>query len=292
MEQALAASKGWEALGRTAPAVALGVATEEAAQARRFAAAVGAPVLVDVWFQAWSGRRAFDAARAAAAAERGALPVVTWEPWAPGRGARQPRYALRRIADGAHDAVLRRFGRQVAAYAGPVAVRFAHELNASHYPWSLGIGGTAADAVAAWRHVHRVVTAAGAEQVSWVWCVDASGRRPVRPCYPGDDVVDAVAVDGYNAGAALDRGGWRAPEELFGPALDDLAATTDRPVLIGETACTDRGGDRPGWITELFALARAREVRAVVWFEVAKEADWTVGGSPAALAALRRAVAG
>jgi beta-mannanase len=269
----------------------LGVAGEEPAAAERFAAAVGRAPSIDAWFQAWSDRGPFDAARAASAVARGSLPLVTWEPWAPRRGPVQPRYGLDRIAGGAHDALLRRFGRRLAAFGGPVAVRFAHELNAAHYPWSVRPGGaTAADAVAAWRRVHRVVTAAGARQVRWVWCVDACGSRPVRASYPGDDVVDAVAVDGYNAGDALPWGGWRSPEELFGPALDDLRATTARPVLIGETACSERGGDKAAWITDLFALARARDVRAIVWFDVAKEADWPITTSPAALAAVRRAV--
>jgi hypothetical protein len=57
--------------------------------------------------------------------------------------------------------------------------------------------------------------------------------------------------------------------------------------VITEVATTEEGGDKAGWIHQLFTLASERHVRALVWFVVAKEADWRIDSSSAAAAAFR-----
>jgi hypothetical protein len=59
--------------------------------------------------------------------------------------------------------------------------------------------------------------------------------------------------------------------------------------MIAETASAETGGDKAAWIGSLSATL-AREfpaVKALLWFEVSKEADWRAESSPASLAALR-----
>jgi hypothetical protein len=68
-------------------------------------------------------------------------------------------------------------------------------------------------------------------------------HRAVRPLHPGDNAVDWLALDGYNGGGALPRGGWRSPREVFGASLADLRALSDRPVLITEVGRGEQGGD-------------------------------------------------
>jgi hypothetical protein len=269
----------------------LGVAADDAAALGAFARDVGVGAAVYEWYQAWDDGAPLDAARAAAAASRGALPLLTWEPWAPGGGPEQPRYALARIADGSHDAHVAAFARQVRAFGRPIGLRFLHELDAPSYPWGSGVNGnTPQDAVAAWRHVREVFRREGAVDVTWVWCVNvpAPGSAPYAPLFPGDAEVDWVAVDGYNGGTALPWGGWREPAALFGGALDELRRLSARPLAIAEVGCAEQGGDKAAWIRQLFALAVGRGVRVLVWFEHRKEADWRLGSSPAAAAAFRR----
>jgi hypothetical protein len=280
---------------RSAPApVALGVAGDSADDVRAFARTTGAPAAVYQWYQAWGGRPAFDAARASAAAADGALPLLTWEPWAPGAGVTQPEYALARIAAGAHDDYVRSFARQVREWGGPLALRFTHELNAPHYPWSVGVNGNSAEhAVAAWHHVRELFAAEGATDVVWVWCVNVHAERTsdYEPLFPGDDAVDWVALDGYNGGTALDWGGWRSPREIFGASLEDLRDLSDRPVAITETGSVEEGGDKARWVHDLFDLVVDERVRVLVWFDYAKEADWRIASSPAAAAAFREEAA-
>lgn len=275
----------------TAEPLAVGVAADGVGAIDEFATTTGAPVEVYQWYQSWADTPAFDADRASAVATRGALPLLTWEPWVPGAGADQPRYALARIEDGTHDAYISTFARQVRDWGGRIGIRFLHELNAPYYPWGAGVNGnTSADAVAAWTHVRALFDAAGAHDVVWVWCVNvhAPGYADYAPLFPGDHAVDWVAVDGYNGGDALPWGGWRSPEELFGDALADLDDLTDRPLAITEVASAEQGGDKAAWIRDLFALALDRDVRVLIWFDHRKETDWRVRSSPSAAAAFRQ----
>ncbi|TLM74721.1 hypothetical protein FDW81_04725 [Pseudarthrobacter sp. NamB4] len=94
----------------------------------------------------------------------------------------------------------------------------APPANGNWYPWSEQVNGNSAgDYVAAWRHVHSVVTAAGATNVTWMWNPNLPywGSVPLTGLYPGAAYVDAVALDGYNWGnsasssAPSPRESWR-----------------------------------------------------------------------------------
>jgi beta-mannanase len=219
------------------------------------------------------------------------VPMVTWEPWDPERGVDQPDYALARVVAGDHDDYIASYARQVRQWGGMLALRFAHELNAPIYPWSVGLNGnTEQDALDAWRHVQQVFAAEGADVV-WVWAVNVSGEEtvPYESFFPGDDDVDWVGLDGYNGGDALPWGGWRSPEELLGPDVDRLQELSDRPVVLTEVGSAEAGGDKAGWISELFEFCREAGVAGLVWFDYVKETDWRVNSSPEAAAAFRRA---
>ena len=121
--------------------------------------------------------------------ERGAVPLISWEPWDSWRGGPdQPKYALGRIAAGRHDALIDRWAAQVAEYRRPVMLRLAPEMNGDWLPWSTGVNGNRpGDYVAAWRHVRARFRRAGADNAIWVWNPIASydGSTPLRELFPG-----------------------------------------------------------------------------------------------------------
>jgi beta-mannanase len=49
----------------------------------------------------------------------------------------------------------------------PIAVSFGHEMNGNWYPWGTA-HTTAAQFVAAWRHIHDLFARVGATNVIWV----------------------------------------------------------------------------------------------------------------------------
>lgn len=231
-----------------------------------------------------------------AARARGAVPLVTWEPWAWGGGVDQPVYSLDRIAAGDFDAHINRWGQALAAWGYPVQLRFAHEMNGDWYPWAEGVNGNGAgDYVQAWRHVHDVVAAAGASNVSWVWSPNVPywGSTDLAGLYPGGGYVDVVALDGYNWGTSASWSGWVSPQDLFAPGIAELRSLAPGlPILIAETSSSELGGSKAAWNSDLVSyLAAQPDVMGFVWFHIQKEADWRINSSDASAAAFKSALA-
>ncbi|MEO7754082.1 MAG: hypothetical protein ABIS35_11790 [Terracoccus sp.] len=66
---------------------------------------------------------------------------------------------------------------------------------------------------------------------------------------------------------------------------------TSRPIVVGETGCTEVGGDKAAWVTDMFAsLADHPEIRGVTWFDFDKETNWRIDSSPGSLDAFRTGV--
>ncbi|MET1086956.1 MAG: glycosyl hydrolase [Arthrobacter sp.] len=227
---------------------------------------------------------------------RGAVPLVTWEPWAWGGGLDQPAYALDRITAGDFDARIIQWGQALAAWGYPVQLRFAHEMNGDWYPWAEGVNGNAAgDYVQAWRHVHDVVASTGASNVSWIWSPNVPywGSTALAGLFPGAEYVDIVALDGYNWGTSASWSGWVSPQDLFAPGIAELRSLAPGlPILIAETSSSEAGGSKAAWNTDLVSyLAAQPDVMGFVWFHLQKEADWRINSSDASSAAFKSALA-
>nr|WP_077488383.1 glycosyl hydrolase [Sinomonas mesophila] len=232
-----------------------------------------------------------DAARA-----RGAVPLLTWEPWTWGGGVDQPAYSLDNVTAGTFDAYITSWGNALASWGEPVKLRFAHEKNGNWYPWSEGVNGNeAGDYAAAWRHVHDVVSATGATNVEWVWSpnVPYAGSTPLAGLYPGGAYVDTVALDGYNWGTSQPWSAWTSPQSLFGQGLSELRILAPgKPIIVAETASAEAGGSKATWITDLVAYLNAQpDVIGFVWFHYAKEVDWRINSSRSAADAFTAALA-
>jgi hypothetical protein len=242
-------------------------------------------------------------------AEAGAYPMITWVPWDPtvANPGDQRGYLMRDVANGAHDGYIADIASEVAEWDGPLFVRFAQEMNGTWYPWGKH-QNSPDDYIAAWRHVHQIFQDRGAGHVTWVWNPSEKNHaESLGRWYPGDDVVDWVAVDGYNWDAPQYwREGddtWRLLDRVFRPSFDDIATfvPADKPRMIAETSTNERGDDpgkKAAWICDAFGRALPEvlpEVKAVLWFdEPTNEGGWVVpwpiDSSPESLAAFRAAV--
>lgn len=314
-EYAIVASAG----GRTArvaitvrvplgPPVAFGAFIEGApgdpALLDAFAERVGREPAISLWFQHWGlpATQAFDRARLEAVASRGAVPLITWEPWNPA-APDDPRFGLERIAAGAFDDYVDGWAAGLRDWGGRVLLRWGHEMNGAWYPWAAGYRGRANDAapyVAAWQRLRRRFAAAGADNVEWVWAPNVAypGSAPLAPLYPGDGLVDWIGLDGYNWGTRTPDRAWQSFAAIFGPTLAELPDLSDgssaKPVIVTETASAEEGGDKAAWIRDalLNDLPLAfPEIRALIWFDENKERDWRVASSDAAQRAFAEAVA-
>jgi len=185
-----------------------------------------------------------------AAEARGSALLIAWEPWDWNRPAEsQPEFAPRLIAQGSYDAYLTSWLTDAAARTSDVEilVRFAPEMDDSSRPWSSGTAAganTPTEYIAMWRHVYALKQAI-APEVMFVWNPLNYGAGPYafEAYYPGDDWVDALALDGFNWGyETAASAGWQSPDDVFGFAdpngpmqrLQALAGA--KPWGIAETA--------------------------------------------------------
>jgi beta-mannanase len=224
-------------------------------------------------------------------AQDGATPLITWDPELTG-GVGVP---LSQIVAGDYDTYIQAQAEAAASWHRTIYVRFGQEMNLSGSPFGPGVNGNTPQLfIEAWRHVVRIFRTAGATNVKWVWSpnVDCAGKCPFKAFYPGDSWVDWVGLDGYNY-AAVDDVPWMSFETIFQSSYNQLSALTSKPIMIAETASTTLGGNKAAWITKALTQTLPTEmplVRALVWFDVDKETNWTVNSSPASLNAFRAAV--
>jgi hypothetical protein len=267
-------------------------------EAERTSHALGRKLDVVNIFIAWEWKRPLPIQTLQHIHELGALPAITWEPWHPADGADQPRYALERIAAGDFDGYIKQWATAAASFGQPMQIRFAHEMNGTWYPWSVGLNGNSSrDYQNAYRHVHDMFVEAGATNVQWVWSIDSASKRPAGlknadDFYPGDQYVDVVGVDGYNGGPT--GATWDSPEELFAGAIGAATSVAPKkPVWIYETGSGDKLGDKAQWITDLFAYLERTRVTGLLWFNFDKlgEQNWLIDSSADVEKAAKEALA-
>lgn len=134
-----------------------GVEAEPSQTIDQFTEMVGSKLATVMLYQNWESDSAFNPAMLDAVVSRGAMPIVTWAPRNPLRGGNQRTYSLQKIISGRYDTYIRSWAQGATVWNKPLYLRFAHEMNATFYPWGVGVNGnTSADYVAAWRHIHDI----------------------------------------------------------------------------------------------------------------------------------------
>ena len=194
------------------------------------------------------------------------------------------------IADGAYDEYLRSYADSVRGFGHAVVIGFGHEMNGPWYSW--GYTHVApATFVAAWQHIVTLFREQGAQNVTWLWTINADrpNTGPVASWWPGAAYVSWVGIDGY----------YLRPSDtfanVFAPTIKQVRAFTDKPVLLSETAVGPDAGQFVK-ISDLFTGIRQYKMLGLVWFDKAQHEgpqhqDWRIEDNPAAQAAFRLGVA-
>ena len=111
----------------------------------------------------------FPAGLARGLRDKGITPIIYWQPTNPSDPGAGRFERFRRIAEGNHDAYIRRWARAAKKYGGPVIVRFAHEMNGNWFPWSLlNFDNDPAAFQTAWRHIVGIFRNVGATNVAFL----------------------------------------------------------------------------------------------------------------------------
>ncbi|GAA5021879.1 hypothetical protein GCM10023258_11650 [Terrabacter aeriphilus] len=203
------------------------------------------------------------------------------------------------VVSGRFDVQLRAQARGLAALKKPVWVTFEHEAD---NPAELA-RGSGAEFVAAWRHVRDLYRAEGASNAVWVWVMigTEAGLPRAATMWPGNDAVDWISWDVYNAAGCrtgtFEPKRWRTFAEsmsVFRSWLTQRSADLDidlsKPMMLSEVGSVADPTDptrRVQWYAEIPDVLRTfPEIKAVtLWDRTGNGAcDYRFSGDPGVVA--------
>lgn len=172
------------------------------------------------------------------------IPVVSWD-----------ATNLTDILSGANDSAITNAAIAMAAFQGPILLRWAWEMNLAgtngkawvylgyptngSNPTSAQVAAAQTNFVKAWRQIRKIFDANGAANVIWLWNPGAGNdSAPGQSAggytdgfYPGDTFVDWIGIDAYNR-----QDDTFADTYIYEPSYGYTNMTAHaKPLLIGET---------------------------------------------------------
>ena len=127
----------------------------------------------------------------------------------------------------------------------------------------------------------------------------STGWNNAENYYPGDAYVDWLCFDGYNWGESSFgqqfNSQWESFDDIFKESYQRLQKISkEKPIIIGEFSSTEEGGNKADWVADAFEKLENdySQIKAIVWFHIAKETDWRIDSSPESLEAFRSALDG
>lgn len=195
------------------------------------------------------------------------------------------------IAAGDYDIYLRTYADAVRDFGHPVVIGFGHEMNADWYSWGYK-NLPASTFVAAWQHIVTLFRSQGADNVTWLWTLEADQRGKTGPSvedwWPGNSYVNWIGIDGYyeTSGDTFTK--------VFGQTIDQVRRFTNKPVLLSEVAVGPAAGQAVN-IPNLFLGIQDYKTLGLVWFDKDQSGslahqDWRLEGDQLAESAFRLAV--
>jgi hypothetical protein len=279
-----------------------------------FETLAGKNIAIEMFFTGWPSNKVpdFPLAKCNQIDNNGAIPHITWMPQVPGSP-----YPLNSIINGSYDSYINGYALQVKNWGKPLFIRLGHEFNGDWYTYGganngggtlTGFGdSTKADGperfIAAYQRVHDLFEAQNVDNVVWVWCLN-NGSSPnetwnvPEAYYPGDEYVDWIGFDGYNFGTTQTWSGWTSFLSIYNPMYQKFK-TYNKPIMIGEFASVEQGGNKASWITDAYSTwikLVYTQIKAVTWFHIAKTegtvyTDWRINSSSTSLTAYQNAIA-
>ncbi|MEA2475941.1 MAG: hypothetical protein QOC87_140, partial [Actinomycetota bacterium] len=186
----------------------------DGARIRNFEQESGKPIVWAYFSDNWFKGIHFPADKVAAIAHEHVIPFIRMMPRSNWNGYGQDKnYSMQRIIDGDFDSQLRQWGRDARDSGTPLMVEFGTEDNGNWFPRNGKYNGAGTtDGYGdphvpdgperfrdAYRHIEDICNAEGANNITWVFHVDAepspaTSWNTMDQYYPGDRYVDWLGI--------------------------------------------------------------------------------------------------
>ncbi len=195
------------------------------------------------------------------------------------------------IAAGRYDDVIDARAADIRAFGANVYLIFHHEPEDEVDDEN----GSAADFVAAWRHIHGRFTNDGVTNVRWLldlmtWTFDPKSGRDPEDYWPGSAYVDAVGADGYNWYGCRGSNWVSFGDEFSG--FYDWSVEKSKPAIAPEWGSTEDPSDhgrKARWITDAAAWVKAHpNIVGMAYFDSPADCTWWADTTPQSLAAFAK----
>jgi len=239
------------------PALALG--------AYDFDRSYAGPLAIEHFFIKWN---AHDRSRLKGDLEqargRNRWPLITVEPWLHEENGSDTRNLFGDITAGKYDTAIREICTDIKEFAGPVFVRWGHEMEyvSGRYPWATS---DYRGYVAAYRYfvdLCRSLT----KNIFYVW--SPVGNQELKDYWPGAEYADYVGLSVY-AFPDWDLAHYakvRSFDEIFVEKYARVAGF-NKPVMIAELGVTGTKQHQFSWLTQAMRdFARYPLLKSVVYF--------------------------
>jgi hypothetical protein len=181
---------------------------------------------------------------------------------------------------------------RIKAFGKRIFLAFDHEMDAM-----TSTSGTAAEYVAAYRHIYNEFAQLGVTNVIWVWTVTGYGARDsiISTFYPGNSYVDWIGYDPYNF-ASCHHTAWKTFNQTIDPFYKWLESNGygSKPFMLPEYGTVPDPSDpsaAANWYLQIpGVMATHPNIKAMLtWDDSSGSCNTMLTASPGELAAFATA---
>ena len=173
------------------------------------------------------------------------------------------------ITAGTYDSYIRSTATAIKALGSPVFLRWFWEMDGTFFaPQAV----SPAAFKAAWAHIHTIFDSVGATNAVWVWSPTAYGftNGNAQPFYPGNDLVDWVAADGFNFYPMVPNSSPVSFANIF-TAFTAWGTSVGKPMMVAATGSLENSDPmaKATWIRNMARTVQVLDpgIRAICYLD-------------------------
>ncbi|MBL3657472.1 glycosyltransferase [Fulvivirga sediminis] len=198
--------------------------------------------------------------------EKGAYPMITWEPWLDLFPLDTNKSIMQSIYQGDLDEYLIGMAEEFRKLQKPFFLRFAHEPDNPQYPWYSSDDEAGEEYIKAWRYMHQLMQAQDVRNIIWVY--NPWKAEHANAYFPGHEYVDWLGVTALNYASEVSVDNWNTFEDIYQPFSRTMPFQSQLPVMLSEFGTLNGRGSSEEWFKKAREILKLKypEVKAVVFF--------------------------